>query len=239
MVAKPRPPDASSMKVAEVMTREVATVSPEMPLRDVAALLTARRISGIPVRDEEGNLLGVVSESDILRQEQGGPSERPGLLAWLFDDGEFDRAGFGARTAGEAMTSPARTVKPSTEVAAAARIMVEEKIKRLPVVIGGELVGIVTRADLVRAYHRPDHEIAAEITNDVLLRTLWIADPIEVGVTDGEVMLTGEVETRTQAELVENYVRRVPGVVEVRCELVWRVDDLARRTRQVAQTPAR
>ena len=221
------------MKVAQIMTREVASVLPETPLRDVAALLTARRISGVPVRNEEGTLLGVVSESDILRQEQGAPPERDGLLGWLLE-ADVARRYLNARTAGEAMTAPARTVKPSTEVAAAARIMIEESIKRLPVVEDDQLVGIVTRADLVRAYHRTDAEIADEIAGDVLLRTLWIADAVDVRVTDGEVTLAGEVETRTQADLVETYVRRVPGVVDVRCELDWRVDDLARRTEPVA-----
>jgi CBS domain-containing protein len=220
------------VNVEHVMTGQVTTVPPEMPLRDVAALLTALRISGVPVRDEAGTLLGVVSESDILRQEQGEPGERPFLLAWLLEDAEVKHA-IGARTAAEAMTSPARTVKPSTEVPAAARIMIEEQINRLPVVEDGELVGIVTRADLVRAFHRPDEEIAAEITADVLWRKLWIPDPIEVTVSEGEVALKGEVETKTQADLVETYVRRVPGVIGLRCELSWRVDDLARRTEPV------
>jgi CBS domain-containing protein len=218
------------MKIAEVMTRDVVTVPPDMRLRDVAALLTARRISGVPVRDEQWALLGVVSESDILRQEQDGPTRYGGLLALLLEEPAVERTYLSARTAGEAMTAPARTVKPTTEVAAAARIMIEESIKRLPVLASGELVGIVTRADLVRAYHRPDSAIAAEIADDVLLRTLWIPDVIDVAVVDGEVTLSGEVETRTQAELVDTYVRRVPGVVDVRCDLGWRVDDLARRT---------
>ena len=228
----PEPPDDWAMNVEHLMTTGVATVPPEMPLRDVAALLTTLRISGVPVRDEAGALLGVVSESDILRQEQGEPGERPFLLGWLLEDRELGHA-FGARTAGEAMTSPARTVKPSTEVPAAARIMIEEKIKRLPVVENGELVGIVTRADLVRAFHRPDEEIAAEIKGDVLWRKLWIPDPVELTVPEGEVALSGEVETRTQVELVETYVRRVPGVVGLQCELTWRVDDLARRAQPV------
>src|SRR5206468_3331938 len=108
--------------------------------------------------------------------------------------------------------------------------MVEKGINRLPVVSGGRLVGIITRADLVRAFHRPDEEIDREIRDDVLLNTLWI-DPkrVSISVSNGEVSLTGEVETRTQAELVEAYVRRVPGVVDVHSKLEWSVDDLARR----------
>jgi predicted transcriptional regulator len=132
------------------------------------------------------------------------------------------------------MTSPALTIEPCRPVAEAAKLMVEKGINRLPVVSGGRLVGIVTRADLVRAFHRPDEEIEHEISDDVLLSTLWI-DPgrVSISVSNGEVSLSGEVETRTQAELVEAYVRRVPGVVDVHSELTWTVDDLARRSEQL------
>jgi osmotically-inducible protein OsmY len=83
----------------------------------------------------------------------------------------------------------------------------------------------------VRAFHRPDEEVEREIREDVLLSTLWI-DPsrVSISVSNGEVSLSGKVETRTQAELVEAYVGRVPGVVDVHSELTWTVDDLARRT---------
>jgi CBS domain-containing protein len=218
------------MKVEDLMTGDVRTVSPDTSLKDVAEVLSGNRVSGLPVVDADGRVLGVVSEADILRKEQGRGGRRGGVLGWLLDHDEPDPR-LEARTAGEAMTSPALTIEPGRPAAEAARLMVEKQINRLPVVAEGRLVGIVTRADLVRAFHRPDEEVEREIRDDVLLSTLWI-DPsrVSISVSNGEVSLSGKVETRTQAELVEAYVRRVPGVVDVHSELTWTVDDLARRT---------
>jgi CBS domain-containing protein len=108
--------------------------------------------------------------------------------------------------------------------------MTSKRVNRLPVVEGSTLVGIVTRADLVRAFDRSDVELAEEIAGDVLLETLWIdPDSIALEVEDGVVTLGGRVETRTIAEIVAAYVRRVPGVVAVRSRLTWAFDDNTRR----------
>jgi CBS domain-containing protein len=142
------------MKVVDVMTEEVVSVDPGTPLADVAALLSEHRISGVLVRDGAGAVLGVVSEADILVQE-GGPSERAGLFEWLFDDwSAADVAKLEARTAAEAMTSPVRRIGPDRSVEEAARRMLDANVRRLAVVDEGRLVGIVTRADLVRAFAR-------------------------------------------------------------------------------------
>ena len=105
--------------------------------------------------------------------------------------------------------------------------MTENGIKRLPVVDShGTLIGIVTRADLVRAFARPDHEIEREIREDVILRSLWIEAPsVVVRVERGEVRLSGRLERRADAELLEQFVARVPGVVSVHSTLRWRWDD--------------
>ncbi len=220
------------MRVENLISRDVVTVGPETPLKEVAAILSRHRISGVPVCDAGRHVLGVVSEADILRKEEGRAPSATGPLSWLFEAHDELLVKVSARTAGEAMTSPAITIEPGRPVSEAARLMLERQVNRLPVVLEGKLVGIVTRADLVRAFHRPDEEIVREISEDVLLGTLWISpDRVTISVERGEVSLAGETENRTQAELAVAYVRRVPGVVDVHSELTWLVDDLARRTR--------
>jgi CBS domain-containing protein len=125
------------------------------------------------------------------------------------------------------MTSPATTIGAERHVSEAARLMTEKGIKRLPVVdADGELVGIVTRSDLVRAFARPDDEIEREIREDVVRRALWIEDKaLDLRVERGEVTLSGELERRSDAELLPPFVARVPGVVTVRSDLTWRYDD--------------
>ena len=162
------------MKVEDVMTRTVVTVAPQTSLKDVAALLSEHGISGVPVCDTNGRLLGVVSEADIVRKEEGRPAERERFW-WLHAPDDESVAKIAARTAGEAMTSPAITIEPGRPVSEVARLMVERRVNRLPVVAGEELVGIVTRADLVRAFRRSDEEIKREITEDVIVRTLWMS----------------------------------------------------------------
>ena len=214
------------MRIRELMTRDVATVTPETTLREVARLLTERGISGVPVVDPDGAVVGVVSEADVLVKERG-PERRPaGRFAW-FTDGRDPAADAkaAARTAAEAMTSPALTIRPERPASAAARLMIERGINRLPVVKDGALVGIVTRADLVRAFTRPDAELAREIRADVVERAMWLSrDQIDVTVVDGEVALAGSVETRVDAEVLELLTARVPGVVAVSSRVRWRTD---------------
>jgi CBS domain-containing protein len=121
------------------------------------------------------------------------------------------------------MTRPAVTIGSNRPLAEAARLLVAKRLKRLPVVDDGALVGIVTRADLVRAFARPDADIALELRDDVLARTLWI-DPSDlvVDVNEGHVVLRGVVETRAETKIVERLAARVPGVVSVTSELTSR-----------------
>lgn len=225
-----------AMKIEQIMSTGVMTVAPDTPLKDVARLLTGNRISGMPVCDANGAVLGVVTEADILCKEQGYAPEPGGLLGWLFEKADAEGARMLARTAAEAMTSPAMTISPDASVFDAARVMTTQRINRLPVVSEGRLVGIVSRADLVRAFHRTDDEIEQELNEDVLLHTLWVSpNDVHVSVQDGVVELEGILENRTQAELVSAYARRVPGVVDVHSELTWRIDDQARRMQRMPQ----
>jgi len=208
------------MKVKDVMTTDVLTVEPETSLKQVAAILAVRRISGLPVVDAAGMVVGVISEADILFKEVGekGPQ---GVIAWLLEPG--GDAKLEARTAGEAMTAPARTIAPDRPLAEAAKRMLEEAVNRFPVVDeSGTLAGIVTRADLVRAFVRSDESIANEIREDVILKTLWIEpDALDISVEAGAVRIGGHVESKTDAELIEEFARRVPGTVSVESHLTW------------------
>ena len=215
------------MNVGELMSTDVVSVTPSTSLKDAARLLVEHRISGLPVVDGRGAVVGVLSEADILYKERG-PSERDGLLAWLLQtEMPVETRKVLATTVGEAMTSPALTILPHRTATAAARELVEQGVNRLPVVgVDGRLVGIVTRADLVRAFTRPDAQIEREIREEILERTLW-SEPwaVEVSVRDGEVELTGWLETEADVQLVERLVARTPGVVSVRAQLTHRLAD--------------
>ena len=180
---------------------------------------------------EAGELVGIVSETDLVRKTDGVARHGEARSNWLFGTDEREALLREGRTAAEVMSHPVITVEASRPVAEAARLMVKCSLNRLPVVSGGRLVGIVSRADLVRTFARPDAEVAEEIRDGVLLKTLWI-DPrsVEVTVAGGEVTLAGTLETKTTAELVPAFVASVPGVVAVDASrLGWRYDDLARR----------
>jgi CBS domain-containing protein len=214
------------MKVRDVMTKDVLTTSPEATLKEVAALLAEHGISGLPVVDEQRRVLGVVSEADILLRERTAEGERGGLIGRLLEQGDELERKLAARTAGEAMTSPAVVIDADRVLGEAAARMLDEGVNRLPVLEGGKLVGNVTRADLVRAFVRTDEEIADEIREDVLRRTLWISpDDLELRVERGEVIVEGRLDTKTEAELVEAFAARVPGVLSVRSLLSWKEDD--------------
>jgi CBS domain-containing protein len=219
------------MKVKKLMTTDVLSIGPEAPLKDVAAILAERRISGLPVVGAQGEVLGVVSEADILVKEAGRDPSGGGLLARLLLSDLQAKWKAEARTAGEAMSAPALTIGPEGSVDEAAARMLEHGVKRLPVVDEhGELVGIVTRTDLIHAFVRPDSALLEEITEEVLVRTLWLSPGrVSVTVSRGEVTLAGMLDSKADAELVEHFVERVPGVVAVRSDLRWEVEDARHR----------
>lgn len=231
------------MRVRELMTENVLTIGPDAPIKDVAKILVANGISGLPVCDIEGRVLGVISEGDILYKEHdpreghlGGP------LGWIID-GTPNYTGYvkaDALTARKAMTSPAITVAPNASVAEAARIMCERHVNRLPVVKDEHLVGIVTRADLVRAFTRTDAEIDREIREDVLERTMWIdTGSVDISVQSGRAALSGRLPTRSDVELLTRLASRVPGVVAVESTVAWNVDDATRKGRRALEHPIR
>ena len=215
--------------IRDAMTRNVITVDRDTPLKDVAQLLIDRRISGVPVVDANRVVLGVVSEADLLIKESGVDGLAPRRFSWLLGEGRqarTRRAKIAAVTAGEAMTCPAVTAGPELSLSAAAERMTANRVNRLPVLEAGRLVGIVTRADLVRAFVRSDADIAATIRHEVLRRILWL-DPagFTVDVRDGVVSIRGGVERRSTALAIEHAIGMVPGVVGVEPDLPWSLDD--------------
>jgi CBS-domain-containing membrane protein len=217
------------LTVRQVMRPDVLTVSPQTPLKDVAQLLVDRRISGVPVVDDEGHVLGVVSEADFLVKEQG-PDQVPhrALSRFIGESRETRRAlaKVAAVTAGEAMTSPAVTVEPWTSIPQAAAKMTSLGVNRLPVVDDGRLVGIVTRADLVRSYVRSDDDLARTIRFEVIRQMLWL-DPASftIEVRDGVASISGSVDRRSTADMIARSIAMIPGIVDVDASVRWRIED--------------
>ena len=223
------------MKVQEIMTREVVTIGPEAELRDVARVLVETGISGLPVYGARRELLGIVSEGDVLVKE-GGPRETDrSLIGRLRRTEETTARKARALTVRDAMTVPVETISPHASVAEAARRMSDLGIQRLPVVRDDQLVGIVSRSDLVRAFVRSDDEIRLEIREELLRRTLWLEAPdaVRVEVERGAVRLRGQVETETDAAVLTKLVARVPGVVSVDADLHWNLEDGERARRDL------
>lgn len=201
------------MNVRDLMTTDVVVAHPTTPLKAVAHLLVEHRIGGLPVVDEARRVVGVLSEADFLVKE-AGERGRPGPLGWLLwgaREAAVERHRIHAVTAGEAMTRPAVTISADRPVREAARVMTETGINRLPVVEAGRLVGIVTRADLVRAFARTDDELLAAARHAVRA-----VDGLTVtSVLDGVVTLAGMVSHPAVAESATRVVAEIEGVVAV------------------------
>ena len=217
------------MKVLDLMTTKVASVSPETPLKDVARLLAEHRVSGVPVVDEAGTVLGVVSEADFVEREASASGARVNWLERVLsgsDQAEQLHRRLSATTAGAAMSTPPVTVRPEAPVREAAGLMSSHAVNRLPVVEDGRLVGIITRADILDAYLQPDAELRRTIREEVLRDTMWLdPDELQLSVIDGVAFLMGRVDRRSTAEILERLIRQLDGVVGVRCELTWELDD--------------
>ncbi len=206
------------MKVRDLMTGSVMTVRPEMSLKDAAAILAEHRIGGLPVVDDEGSVLGVVTDADIVLKEGAQPPPRG--LRRLLRLGSTDTLStkVEARTVGQAMSSPATVVEDWWSVASAAERMMEQGLNRLPVIKNGKLIGIITRHDLVRAFARDDDEIEQDIREEAF-SSLARTDGLELRIEDGEVTLRGETDLKIDAEALPDMIRRIPGVVGVDSEL--------------------
>lgn len=200
------------MTVEELMSRDVITVQPDTPLKEVAELLCKHRISGVPVVADH-RVIGILSQTDIVAKERGRLAPRRFRRK--------DDAKRTAHTAGDAMSEPPVVVEPWRSASSAAALMLERGVNRLPVVDGGSLVGIVTGTDLVRAFARGDQEIEREI-RDLLTRSFWLdVSAVAVRVASGHVTIEGEVDTQAVADILPTAIERVPGVVSVEVDVTW------------------
>jgi CBS domain-containing protein len=220
----------NGQRVKDVMTPEVVVVAPDCGFKHIVDVLADFKVSAVPVVEDD-TVIGIVSEADLLHKvEFGGAVEPARLLERRRHRSHRQKAA--GETARDIMTAPVITIGPENTLPAAARLMEQHHIKRLPVIDtgSGELVGIVARRDLLRRYLRPDTDIHREIVEDVLLRTMWI-DPADIGVTvtEGRVTLKGRPDRRSTAQIAVRLTRGVDGVVSVTDELTWRFDDTARK----------
>lgn len=210
--------------IRDVMTQDVVTARPETTFKEIIELLHRNDITAVPVVDENGRPVGVVSEADLIRSEADKPE---GLHRAALRLRPHDRTRAHAETAQGLMTSPAITAQPEWSIVKAARVMNHQKLKRFPVVDEtGRLIGIVSRVDLLSPFLRKDDEIAAEIVGDVLGETLWLSpDLVRVAVDDGVVTLTGKVEQKSLIPIVERLCVSVDGVVAIHQNLDFTFDD--------------
>jgi len=202
--------------VKEIMTTRVVAVREEATFKEMVATLRSCRISAFPVLDATDRVIGVVSEADLLAKEA---DQALGRRTWH----PSERAKAMGVIAAEVMTAPAVTVAEDAPVAEAAALMRSRRVKRLPVVDrNGQLRGIVSRADVLTVFERPDNEIRDEAVKDVLVGEFGL-DPEMFVVTarSGVVTATGSVAERADALSLLKAIRHVEGVVAVRDRLSY------------------
>ncbi len=206
------------MKAREIMSAPVLTVRPETPVRDAIQLMLGNHVSGLPVVDAAGRLVGVITEADLLLKEVDPPPAAPvvewfGRSLWLERRVAGHRKAAG-RTVGEVMTPSVITAGEETPVHELAARMVRHQINRLPIVRGREVVGIVTRADVLKVFLRGDAALAAEAQRIVeeFVRPL---EEVRVAVRRGVLFLRGHVATPGRRAALLHDLRGIDGLVAV------------------------
>lgn len=210
--------------VADVMRHDVVTAYENAVFKEIARALDRNGIDAVPVIDEGRRVVGVVTASDLLARLAGAhPAPRGHRLA-ARGEARNKRHGY---TAHELMTGPAITVTPGTLIVEAARLAARARVRNLPVVNpDGVLLGMVARADLIKLFLRPDDDIHADVVRDAVRAAKHPERRrIEVRVREGVVTLSGAAHTALTARRLVHDTLQVPGVVDVRDELDYDVDD--------------
>jgi CBS-domain-containing membrane protein len=216
----------------EIMSSPVITARPGTPFRDIVRLMLEHRISGVPVVDDTGRLLGIVTEADLLQKEEV-PHPQPAAFPWHGRSLRLERIvdrhrKAEAETAAGLMTENVVAASEDATAHELAHLMLAQDINRVPIVRGGRVVGIVTRADVLKVFARTDDALLAAV-RETLGRDLWI-DPTGLTITcqNGIVTLAGEVDRRSDRDLILRWIASIDGVVGVDGDrLDFRYDDLA------------
>ncbi len=217
------------MNASDVMTRDVITVRPDTPVAEIIDLLLARGISGVPVVEADGRLAGIVSEGDLLRRSEIGTEKKRGTWLSFFTGsatlaGDYVRAH--AAAAKDVMTAGVVSVGPTASLAEIADVMEDKHIKRVPVVDGGKLVGLISRSNLLRAAaSRLRAGTSAAGADDRTIREALLAELTQhpwgrrtensIVVTDGIVHLWGLVTSPEESRALELAASRTPGAKAV------------------------
>jgi len=222
------------MIAAEIMTKTVKTVGPDATIDEAIDVMLSAHVSGLPVVDADGKLIGVVSEGDFLnRAELGTAKRKPRWIEFLLGPGEEAEAYVlsHGRKVHDVMTSDVATVEEATPLTEIVQIMEKRHVKRVPVVSGGFLVGIISRADLLRALaQRREPAAAPDCSDDGILKALMaelkghnFASPrcLDVTVDQGVVTISGEIFDDRQREALKVACENIPGVKSVHDNLVW------------------
>lgn len=222
------------MKVKDVMTSPVVSIEPDSTVPQAVRIMLQRHISGLPVVDKEGRLAGIVTEGDLLRRaETGTERKRPRWLEFLVGPGklaeEYTRAH--ARKVSEVMTADPLTVGEDTPLEDVVRLMEKRRIKRVPVLRGQEIVGIVSRANLLHALAGVAREVKPTTASDQTIREQLLAELkrqswapialIDVVVRNGVVELWGTITDERERQAVIVAAENIPGVKTVKDQLAW------------------
>jgi CBS domain-containing protein len=207
-----------TMRVRDVMTRRVVAVTPNTPFRDVAELMLHHEIGAIPVIDDTGDLIGLITEADLITKQAYGDRRRH-LLGGLPGVAEQEARGMlrsRAHTAREVMSAPVETALPGDPLRDVARRMIENRLRHLVVVDDDRrMVGIVSRRDLLRVFDRTDDEIAAEVRIDLARSGHLAGGDVSVAVDGGLVTLDGRIRELADIPVMCRLAWLVPGVVDV------------------------
>lgn len=214
--------------VSDVMTNRVHVASPLAPFKLLVRLIEENRVSAIPIVDQQGIPIGIVSEADLLLKARRHELESSEDLFHL-QKRRHQRVKAEGTVASEVMTSPAITVASDTSLSQAARLMEEKNVRRLVVVDDrGRITGIVSRSDLLQVFLRTDEELRDEIAG-TLIPALFLSSPESVVVEVGwnMVTLSGEVDRKSDAEILNRLTSELDGVVGVVDQLSYKWDDTA------------